>query len=306
MPCFHPLRAFKTLGGDVVFAELKRHDIVTRLDLACGRCMGCRLDRAHDWAVRCLHEAQLHKENCFVTLTYEADELGRAPQTLNYDHFRLFIKRTRHWARRALPRLESGPRKLRFYMCGEYGEQLDRPHYHACLFGIDFPDKRVWSETKGTYTSETLEQLWGHGFCTIGAITYESASYTARYITDKITGDLAEKHYEYIDHNTGEIKHRKPQFNKMSLKPGIGANWIDRFTTDVYPHGAVVVNGRETRPPKYYDKRFKKTHPDDYEDLAWQRERRALENHGERTEERLKVRETVLRARFNLKSRHKT
>ena len=131
MACYKPLRAWQCANGDVVFAELGRFDITRQLDLPCGQCVGCRLERSRQWAMRCLHEAKMHDRNCFVTLTYNNDNVP-ADRSLNYRDFQLFMKRLRfHF--RGVP--------IRFYMCGEYGEDFGRPHFHACLFGLDFPDK---------------------------------------------------------------------------------------------------------------------------------------------------------------------
>lgn len=137
--------------------------------------------------------------------------------------------------------------ELRFYMAGEYGERFQRPHFHACIFGYDFKDKIVYSERGGKtlYTSKTLTKLWGKGFATIGDLNYQTAAYTARYIMKKVTGQQANEHYTRLDEETGELIKRKPEFNKMSLKPGIGLNWLKKYETDVYPHGLIVSRGKE-------------------------------------------------------------
>lgn len=174
MACFHPLRAFKTSCGEVVFSELGRYDIALQLSLPCGQCIGCRLERSRQWAMRCMHEASAFDSNAFVTLTY--DDASLPPNgSLKYSDYQLFMKRLR----KAIE-----PSKVRFYMCGEYGEEEFRPHFHACLFGFDFPDK-VKFKTTGSgstiYTSKMLETLWPHGLCSTADVTFESAAYVARY-----------------------------------------------------------------------------------------------------------------------------
>lgn len=286
MPCYHPLPAFKTAGGGVVFDELRRHDITQSLDLPCGQCVGCRLERSRQWAIRCLHEAQLHKHNQFVTLTYADEHLP--PAGLDHRDFQLFIKKLRKRER------------IRFYMCGEYGEDFARPHFHACIFNWQITDRVLFSEARGQklYTSKTLDQLWGKGHATTGELTFESAAYTARYIMKKITGQLAPKHYEQINKQTGEITYKTSEYNHMSLKPGIGAGWIKKYYKDVYPEGKVVVRGIETKPPKYYDRIAKKHDECQYEETAWQREKEARLRSADNTNERLAVRETVAKAKI--------
>ena len=122
------------------------------VELPCGRCIGCKLERARQWAVRCMHEAALHEANCFVTLTYEDDKLppdgGLRPRD-----FVLFMKRLRK-------RYGNG---IRFFHCGEYGEKFLRPHHHVLLFNHDWPDKRVCRTSKSgesLYSSGELESLW--------------------------------------------------------------------------------------------------------------------------------------------------
>lgn len=198
--------------------------------------------------------------------------------------------------------LQNATQKIRFYMAGEYSEK-GRPHFHACLFGHDFKDKIYFKKTTNNgklYTSATLDKIWGKGFCSIGDVTHESAAYIARYIMGKITGPNAALAYQRINEETGEIYDLQPEYNKMSLKPGIGATWIEQYETDVFPEGEVTLReGRRTRTPKYYDRKFKKKDRINYEEMLWKREQRAKEYIQDTTPERLKVREQVAQAKLN-------
>jgi hypothetical protein len=184
--------------------------------------------------------------------------------TLKYDDFQKFMKRLRK---------RTGV-KVRFYMGGEYGEKEMRPHYHACLFGYDFPDKVYYKKTSSgekIFTSKLLESLWPFGLSSIGNVTFESAAYIARYCVQKVTGDLAESHYRVVT-DDGEIVDRTPEFNHMSLKPGIGAKWLEKYRTDVFPRDYVVINGVKTKPPKYYDLLFSREDPGEFSEIVARRE----------------------------------
>lgn len=254
-----------------------------------------------------MHEAQLHKRNCVITLTY--DEV--LTPSLVYEDFQLFMKRLRQQVRREdvlrkLPKDER--RKVRFYMCGEYGDENGRPHFHSCLFGYAFADTVPWRKagdrSTWLYRSRLLERLWPHGFSTVGDLNLRSAGYVARYCMKKVTGDPALFHYRRVFLETGEVVDCVPEFNHMSLKPGIGAGWLSRFRRDVYPHGMVVVNGKEVRPPKYYDRAFAKGDPDGFALVAFQREKFAHDRSADNTDERLLVREQVAQARAEQLKRH--
>lgn len=290
MPCFSPLRAFQCADGGIVFVERRPHDIVRQLSLPCGQCIGCRLERSRQWAVRCMHEASLHRSNCFVTLTYSNEFLPFRGQ-LDYPAFQKFMKRLRKAA---------DSNAVRFYMCGEYGGQNWRPHYHACLFNCDFSDRRFWRTSDSgerLYRSSELERLWPFGHCEIGDVTFESAAYVARYCVAKRTGFGADAHYRRVD-GGGEYQ-LVPEFNHMSLKPGIGAGWLAKYGADVYPHDYVVVRGVECKPPKYYDRLFSVASPLEFEQLQFLREQDGRSRFEDNTPERLAVKEIVQRARSN-------
>lgn len=89
----------------------------------------------------------------------------------------------------------------------------------------------------------------------------------------------------------------------MSLKPGIGAGWYNKYQTDVYPHDYVVINNQQVKPPKYYDKLYAKTNPDSFEDLQYEREKQRRNNYQDNTDDRLKVKEQVSAARLQFKKR---
>lgn len=289
MPCYHPLRAYKTAFGEVVFCERSKYDVIAQLSLPCGQCIGCRLERSRQWAMRCMHEASMYERNCFITLTYDDDHLP-VRQMLFYPHFQLFMKRLRKQA--GVP--------VRFYMCGEYGELNWRPHYHACLFNWDFADKYYWSTSESgekLYRSPALESLWPLGCCSVGRVTFESAAYCARYCVQKITGHNAQFFYARVD-SDGKYQ-LVPEFNHMSLKPGIGAPWLAKWGGDVYPHDFVIVNGVECKPPKYYDKLWSICDMEEMEAIKFLREQHGRSVYSDNTMERLAVKEVVAKAKIS-------
>lgn len=291
MSCFHPMKAERSSDGSVRFLSCDAK--VFNLRLPCGRCIGCRLERSRQWAVRCMHEAQLHDQSCFVTLTYDDVHLA-GDHSLRYRDFQLFLKRLR----RAV-----SPVRFRFYMCGEYGDDFSRPHFHACLFGLDFSDKTFFK--KDLFRSAFLESVWPFGYSTVGALTFESASYVARYVMKKVTGNPAEAHYEFIVPETGEIVNRVPEFNCMSRKPGIGSGWFDLFSSDVFPSDEVIFNGHESKPPRFYDRCLKRVDRELFDSIKIQRVEKAKLHLYDSCSARLVVREQVVDARLASGSKRK-
>lgn len=236
-----------------------------------------------------MHEASLHQVNSFVTLTYDQDHFD---PSLNYRDFQKFMYRLR---------TRVGP--TRFYMCGEYGEQTQRPHFHALLFGRTFHDGVNCG--KDIQSSRTLTSLWPHGFSSFGAVTYQSAAYVARYATKKITGPLADAHYARVDTRTGECVQVTPEFGHMSLRPGIGQGWFQKFWSEVYvPRDGVVRPGGKTiPPPRYYDKLLDELNFQLKEEKDYDRYLKSLEHRHDNTPERLAVREHVAKAALAFKQR---
>lgn len=257
----------------------------------CGKCIGCRLERSRQWAVRCVHESMMHKQNCFITLTYDNQHVPKS-RSLNKKHFQDFMKRLR----------KKYGKGIRYFHCGEYGEKRKRPHYHACIFGFDFPDKREW--TNKLYRSESLEKLWPYGFSTIGEVTFESAAYVARYILKKQFGEKALEHYNTINRETGEIlNERTPEYTTMSRRPGIGASFYEKYSNQINKRGEVVCRGRKMRTPRFYDLRIQKNDPSSFQKIKNRRKKQEIKSRVDNTRERLLTKEHV--AKLNQKDRRK-
>ncbi|QCQ85103.1 replication initiator protein [Blackfly microvirus SF02] len=234
MVCTRPIEGYRAPGGQIVFS--KKHgwsDLP--ITVPCGQCNGCRLEKSRQWAMRIMHEASLYEDNVFLTLTYRPEEIP-ADQSLVLEHHQLFMKRLRK---------KHAGRVVRFYHCGEYGDQTHRPHYHTILFNLDFKDKLYLKETETgskLYVSRTLDDIWSHGDCYIGNVTFESAAYCGRYVMKKLTG--ARK---------SEYGSRAPEYSTMSRRPGIGSPWLAKWKTDCFPNDFCIMNGRKVRVPKAYD-----------------------------------------------------
>lgn len=241
------------------------------LVLPCGQCIGCRLERSRQWAIRISQEASLYEQNCFITLTY-MDKC--CPSSLVLRDFQLFMKRLRK-------KFGNG---IRFFHCGEYGDLNGRPHYHAALLNFDFPDKKLYYSCNGFnyYLSESLSNLWPFGIHLISDLTFDSAGYIARYVLKKITGDAAADAY----------KDKAPPYVTMSRRPGIGTPWIEKYLDNVYNHDRVVVKGHECLPPRFYDEVLKANYPEWFDYIKEQRAARFSDDLNN-TLQRLNVREEV-------------
>jgi hypothetical protein len=296
MPCYSPLKGFvNTESGGIVFK--RGSNAGANMEVACGQCLGCRLDKSKEWAMRIVHESSLHDENCFLTLTYD-DEHVPADGSLNKKHFQDFMKRLR-W--------RYPEKKIRYYQCGEYGEKYGRPHYHACMFGIDFNDAEVIAEVRPGQilrSSPALEQLWPFGFNTIGSLTYESAAYCSRYVLKKVNGKQAEDHYMRVD-DYGICYWVEPEYTTMSRRPGIGKGWFEKYGADVFPSDEVPVPGKGILKgvPRYYDELLRLENEDTYEEVKEARKQYYFSHPGEFLPARLEAKYKVRKAGLELFTR---
>ncbi|AYP28743.1 MAG: putative replication initiation protein [Microviridae sp.] len=303
MPCFYPVPAYRSLvrspSGKYPLLFKQGPNSGDMVEVPCGGCIGCRIERSQAWAVRLMHEAQMHQENAFLTLTYSPEHLPR-DNSLRKEHFQKFMKRYRKYIQ---------PIKIRFFHCGEYGDENHRPHYHAIIFGHDFKDKVHHAKTKTghwLYTSETLNNLWGFGYCYIGSVTPHSAGYVSRYIMKKITGERAKEHYRALDPETGEIHEIQPEYITMSRRPGIGQTWLNQFgDTDVFSEDFVPLpNGKTAKTPPYYLKQLEKNDLKRFKAIKRNRARKAKEYKasGEASFDRVQAKHQCAHARsLNLK-----
>jgi len=224
------------------------------------------------------------KESSFLTLTYDDKNLPTDGSLDPNDH--------KEFVNKLKLRLYRRNKKMRYYMCGEYGEKLQRPHFHYLIFGYDFPDKWHFKTFRGEkyFRSQELEDLWPYGQSLIGHVTVESAAYCARYVMKKQTGKNAATKYVNSD---GVVLHS--EFSRMSLKPGIGASWFEKYgEQDVYDSGDfIVINGKKYSTPRYYDTLLERLDLEKLISTKEDRKQRAEEHASNNTYERLLVREEV-------------
>lgn len=234
----------------------------------------------------------MHAENSYITLTYNEENLP-ANGSLDVTDWQKFMKRLR---KKRPP--------IRYFHCGEYGDVDNRPHFHACLFGYQFKDLKLWKKNKNgdnVYRSAELEEVWTNpdtgipmGFATVGAVSFQSAAYVARYIMKKINGERAADHY----------MGRKPEYVTMSRRDGLGKSWIEKYWKDVYPHDYVVTgDGRKRRTPSYYDSWYEEKHPAEFLELKKRRKLAGQVHADDNTPARLAVREKVQEAKIKLLKR---
>ena len=273
-----------------------------QIQVPCGECDECRIDKANDWATRITNEAEeWNNKGIFLTLSYNNTSLPMTKEgltTLKKKDIVNFKKRLRKYAtKHKLPFMEwenpytgKKERPIRTFECGEYGTNGTRaviggnPHYHMIIFNWEPDDLKFDKISKKSglpvYTSKTINKLWGKGYAPIGLITYESASYVARYTMKKNgLAKIKRKYYdvEEVNEETGVIKRRKkykrlmgkqePEF--LTMSQGIGRTWFIKNIDSVRYNDCIIIkskNGAKTkRVPRYYRKVWQQIDWLDYE-----------------------------------------
>lgn len=161
-------------------------------EFGCGQCMPCRLNRRRLWTSRLMLEARRHKHSVFLTLTYKPEEYPK-DASVSVREMQLFLKK-----------LRKSVGSCRYYVVGEYGDRSGRAHYHLALFGV--PEVVDY------------ERIWGKGRVHVGTLTVESAGYIVSYVVKSMTRKTDVR-----------LDGRSPEFARMSLKPGIGADAVTAF-----------------------------------------------------------------------------
>lgn len=309
MTCYHPLirveyqNVFKTAkdGHQYKVAKLMSVDNYEKfneineesikiLRIPCGKCIGCRLDYSKQWALRCLSETKTSGQSWFITLTYDDEHLYTPSEMVDragnvYPRLESwrgclkpkdmtdFLKRLRsYW------KYHYNQENIRFFYCGEYGGEGQRPHYHMIIFNLPIPKEElkplfISDNYDQIYECKLIQDIWQNGIISIGEVTFSSCAYVARYITKKQFGSQAE--IEYC--KNGQI----PEFVRMSRKPGLGKAYFDQAAPDIYQTDemfATTCKGTAitSKPPHYFDKCLEKIEPD-IADMIKESRRRAVQ-----------------------------
>jgi hypothetical protein len=207
MQCSHPIY-LKTKNGKGFYVP-------------CGVCIGCRLAKTREWALRIVHELDYWKDGSFITLTYDDDNLPMNGSLVKSD-LQKYFKRLRY-------SLDKEKRNIKYYACGEYGENLFRPHYHAIILGLH-PVKDY----------DLIHENWNYGFVYIGSVTYDSAKYVTGYIQKKYNGEKAKETYGS----------NEPPFQLVSK--GIGKRFCEDNADQIVDNGSITFHGKHYSLPKYY------------------------------------------------------
>lgn len=261
MPCYSPVRAYpgrevnpETGKRPLTFSGQKNLIEGSLYTVPCGGCLGCRIDRGEAWAIRSVHEAKMNSVafggpgSSFLTLTFDPEHLP-TDNSVRLDHMQKFMKLLRYYV---------GPGvRLRYLLCGEYGDRKGRAHYHVLVFGYGFPDRKPYKRARDgstLFSSELLSKAWPYGYALIGDVTWQSARYVGGYVTKKIGGEKAPEHYTRQSPVDGNFYRVEPEFAAMSKKPGLGESFFRKFHSDVFPSDECIIEGRPHKPPRYYEK----------------------------------------------------
>lgn len=209
------------------FVGYMSHGLDGYIPVPCGHCIECERSKANEWAFRVMLEYNFNPCGCVITLTYDNEHLPPDGE-LNKRDYQLFLKSLRQ---------AIAPIKVRYFLCGEYGSQNRRPHYHLILLGFSPKDCTFVKRTsKGTrlYRSKFIERLWKKGICSVSDVNAESVRYSAKYL---------QKFFDFAD------KKIKP-FVVMSRRPGLGfANALDYADKTV-----AYFEGHKQKIPRYFNK----------------------------------------------------
>lgn len=240
----------------------------------CGVCAECVRKHRNGWSFRLYHELQASHSAYFLTCTYgknddQYGQWGSDPPvffdngdddyvdeitgeiisnpfngfyTLDEKHHTDFLKRVRQVNKRKYGIDD----QIKYYMCGEYGDQYGRPHYHYIIFNL---------APELVYNARLFSKnVWKQGQVDVGNVTLASINYVTQYI---VQSDLRKKQ-RYKDKNGIGWKGPMLPFNRMSRN--LGNIWLSDSTIEHYKTNLKVTvdhpAGFQMPMPRYYADRI--------------------------------------------------
>lgn len=200
------------------------------ITIPCGKCMNCLSRKRQEWLFRLQQELKVSETCYFVTLTYDNEHLkynSTNDAILSKDDVQKFMKRLRkQWKEH----------KLRYFLCGEYGKNTFRPHYHIILFNA--PEDHSPNHFK---LANQIEKSWQKGHVDIlDDVKGAALNYAAKYIMMR---------------NEVPKSFVKP-FVLTSRRPGLGANYTDKEDVRNYfrenDEALPVCDGHKLPLPRFY------------------------------------------------------
>lgn len=227
---------------------------------------------ASEWGTRAVIENKQWKNNFFLTLTYNEENIPKNHSLCKKD-VQDFFKRLREAYTGIQPREWKGKIEypIRMYYTGEYGPKTRRPHYHCAIFNWIPPDLKlrlVQQNGIKVYTSEIIAKKWGKGYHLIEELNYESACYIARYTIKKLFNNKD----EYC-----KSRGIEPEFVETSRKGGIGYQIMENekeYEKMKRNYGIFTITKKGIKLkkiPMYLRKKWKDKDNDEYFEISEQR-----------------------------------
>lgn len=217
----------------------------------CGKCPPCIKTHSKGWVFRLQQESKDHQTELFLNLTYDEKHVPKNKygiNTLRKKDLQLFWKRLR----KRLHDHYGDKYKFKYYACGEYGTQTNRPHYHAVIFGLP---KLMCVDP------QEITDIWGKGHIVLGSVTGGSIAYVTQYVHKKAIKGFENVYEQLIKTNKHgwRIKGCEPEFSAMSKK--LGLNYITpamiKYHRENLAAYCTLDGGIKTSMPRYYrDKIF--------------------------------------------------
>lgn len=247
------------------------------LDIPCGHCIECRINKSQEWATRSCLESLNYNNNYFVTLTYEDERipilrtLSRQTGTienvsnLQYEDIQQFLKNLRRYFK-----YHFNIDNIRFLVSGEYGSKFGRAHWHLLLFNCPLPDLKFLKIQNGNiyYTSDIISQCWNNkGYNIVGNVEFCSSAYVARYVLKKFYGGF-ENEYQLACKQLG-VQPQNAELIQMSRRPGLAFEYFrNNITTQDFINANKIIleNGRKSKIPRYFERVFLE-HPEEISDF---------------------------------------
>lgn len=217
-------------------------------DVPCGKCITCIDNYRSGWALRLYQESKNNAEAYFVTLTYNMESVpivitnNKLFYSLSKTHIQLFIKKMRKKL------------QLRYYICGEYGPQGDRPHYHGIFY---FKQKQELTDL-----NLLIKHTWDYGFISISPVKITDYSYVCKYLRKSQTV------LDYKFHR--QLNNQLPDFSLMSKRPPIGENISLQDLQAYMDDKAPCLSGKTYTLPRRYKDMLRSCDYEAYE--KWQKE----------------------------------